>query len=290
MIVSQIMAFLMLPTPNKTELLVDNHREINSETTADFVYRIKRELIPRLFEQPSLISSYGTNSEQSNSLNEFSQLMEQGSVGKLSMEIESIIHMLGHADPQKIARPTAGFGKWLDDLMGKSIENKVLYEQARNSLDAMINNAQVIAKSVEQMLISIEHLIAQHRTEVDQLSKYIQAGREFLAEHPQATPDEVGVTQFDRPYERFARKLTNLATLEASHKMSLMQLKLTQAQAIDMLDRFTETTQVLIPVWRQHTLGLITHSSMSPEMMAQANAAHEALMKSLTNSLTESKN
>lgn len=43
---------------------------------------------------------------------------------------------------------------------------------------------------------------------------------------------------------------------------------------MDMLDRFTETSSVLVPVWRQHTLALITTKSMSPSMVAEASKEH----------------
>jgi len=67
--------------------------------------------------------------------------------------------------------------------------------------------------------------------------------------------------------------------------MSLLQMKLTKAQALDMQDRFNETISVLVPVWRQHTLALITNGKMSPAMVAEATKAHSALMKSLADSL-----
>jgi RecA/RadA recombinase len=67
--------------------------------------------------------------------------------------------------------------------------------------------------------------------------------------------------------------------------MSVTQMMLTRAQAVDMLDRFTETSSVLVPVWRQHTLALISTKSMSPSMVAEASKAHQALMRSLSQSL-----
>ena len=62
-------------------------------------------------------------------------------------------------------------------------------------------------------------------------------------------------------------------------------MKLTRAQAIDMLDRVNETVDVLVPVWRQHSLTLITTKHMSPSLVAEASRAHKALMASLSSSL-----
>lgn len=64
-----------------------------------------------------------------------------------------------------------------------------------------------------------------------------------------------------------------------------MQMKLARAQAVDMLDRFTETVSVLVPVWRQNTLALITTKNMSPELIASATRAHQELMRNLSSSL-----
>lgn len=269
------------------------NRSIHTATrqTVPTVDSLKREVIPNLFANPSQMGSYAASSEESNALNEFSRLMEQGSVSELSSAIEAIVEMLAHADPRKISQTEKSWKGWLDSFMGRDVEKQIRYEQARTSLDNMLKSTASIAEGVYDTLTAIDKLISQHQQEVATLSVHIQAAREYLAELP-TTPatsaSENDVTQFDRPKERFARKVANLAALEASHQMSLMQLKLTQAQAIDMLDRFNETTRVLVPVWRQHTMVLLSSSKMSPEMMAQANTAHEALMKSLSTSLAES--
>lgn len=142
-----------------------------------------------------------------------------------------------------------------------------------------------MAQRVKDTLTSIEALIKSHGMETQRLRRLIQAGREYLDENPQVGVASTGELQFDKPRERFARKLANLATLLASHEMSVTQMMLTRAQAVDMLDRFTETSSVLVPVWRQHTLALITTKSMSPSMVAEASKAHQALMRSLSQSL-----
>lgn len=272
----------------RQEKAVDTQDHAKTQEKSLTVARLKQEIIPGLFAEPRNIGTYAQHSEQSNALNEFSSLMEKGSVGHLSQAIEAIVAMLSDADPRKITKPRAGVKGWLDSFLGRDLETEMRYQQARTSLDEKIAEAENIAEHVRDTLTSIHNLMEQHTTEAESLRVHIQAGREYLAE--METTGEAGhndPTQFDRPAERFSRKITNLAALEASHNMSLMQLKLTQAQAVDMLDRFTETTRVLIPVWRQHSLALLTNSKMSPAMMAQANAAHEALMKSLSNSLAE---
>ena len=100
----------------------------------------------------------------------------------------------------------------------------------------------------------VDQTLSTHEAETARLDYLIRAGHEYLDENPAAGVAAARQMEFDKPRERFARKLANLATLRASHAMSAMQMKLTRAQAVDMLDRFSETTSVLVPVWRQHTL------------------------------------
>src|SRR5690606_38531345 len=111
-------------------------------------------------------------------------------------------------------------------------------------------------QSVADTVDAIGQLIDSHQHEVVALKLYIQAGREFLDENPLVGAVQAGDMEFDRPRERLARKLANLSTLVASHELSVNQMKLSRAQAVDMLDRFRETVSILVPVWRQHTLTL----------------------------------
>ncbi|MCW4981023.1 hypothetical protein M7959_22880, partial [Enterobacter hormaechei subsp. xiangfangensis] len=90
---------------------------------------------------------------------------------------------------------------------------------------------------------------------------------------------------FDKPRERFARRLANLATLLASHEMAAMQMEITRGTCIDIADRFNETIKVLVPVWRQHTLSLLSVNNTDPTIVRKANQAHEALLKSLRQNL-----
>lgn len=250
------------------------------------VIELKSTVLPALFKNPTSIGEYGALGSDTNSITEFSNLMERGDVSKLASAIEAIVDKLADADPKTIARDPS----WFQKLLGRDVERYVRYQVARTSLDEQLTHAEVLADSVRGTLHAIERLIANHGHEATLLKVYIQAGREYLAENNDLVPT-VSVNspefEFDRPRERFARKLANLATLLASHEMSVTQLKLTRAQAVDMLDRFMETTSVLVPVWRQHTLALVTTNNMTPEMVTQANRAHEALKRSLSGSLQD---
>ncbi|HGY1948805.1 TPA: toxic anion resistance protein [Escherichia coli] len=245
------------------------------------IVQLKREVLPALFAAPASIGEYGAGLSGADSLNELSNLMETGAVSALAEKIGQIVAKLADADPRKIAeKPT-----WFQKVLGSEIERRVKYQVARKTLDGLLDEAEGVAQRVRDTLRALDGMLATHAGEVARLQAYIQAGREFLDENPEAGAVQAGAIEFDKPRERFARKLANLATLMSSHEMSVTQMKLTRAQAVDMLDRFSETAMVLVPVWRQHTLALITTKNMNPAMVAEATKAHQALMRSLSQSL-----
>lgn len=247
----------------------------------NLIAELKADVLPALFKgDASAIGEYAGGSSAT-ALNDFSNLMETGSVSALADRISGIVAKLSEADPQRIAKPAT----WLERFTGSAIERQARYTAARKSLDKQIADTEAVAQRVRDTVSALTRMIAGHAEEAQKLKAYIQAGREFLDENPDAGRVLDGDMEFDRPRERFARKLANLATLLSSHEMSVMQMKLTRASAVDMLDRFSETVSVLVPVWRQHTLSLLTTKHMDHKMVAEATKAHQALMRSLSQSL-----
>ncbi|MGG5276357.1 protein KlaA [Pseudomonas syringae pv. coryli] len=245
------------------------------------VETLKADVLPALFREPSTIGEYGAVESNAGALDEFSNLMEGGAVTALAIKISQIVASLSDADPQKIVEKPS----WVARVLGGNVETKVRYQVARKSLETQLEEAQGVAQRVRDTLRSLDQMMIAHQSQAERVRLYIVAGREYLDENPDAGVYAAGSMEFDRPRERFARKLANLETLLSSHGMSVTQMKLTRAQAVDMLDRFSETASVLVPVWRQHTLALITTKNMSPELVAEATRAHSALMRSLSSSL-----
>lgn len=245
------------------------------------VQELKQQILPDLFAHPAKLGEYGDSIGSSKTVTELSVLMERGSVGLLATEIASILSSMAKASPEKISKKPS----WMDRLLGGAVERQVMYQAARQSLDRQLAGAEGLAQGVRDTVNSINFMIEDHVQEAEALRIFIQAGREFLDENPHIGVAKEGELTFDRPRERLARKLANMATLLASHELSINQMKLSRAQALDMLDRFREIVTVLLPVWRQHTLTLLTTKNMSPEMVESATAAHRALMNSLSESL-----
>lgn len=250
----------------------------STEFTTD---HLKLEVIPELFANPAKLGEYGNENDNSIKIDELSDLMEAGSLGALANKIAEILSKMSDASPEKITRQAT----WIERMLGGEVEKQVRYQVARSTLERLLVEAEGYAQGVRDTVQAINRTIGGHSAKAQNLKILIQAGREFLEENPFIGEVKDGEMQFDRPRERFARKLANLSTLLASHELSVSQMKLSRAQAIDMLDRFQETVTVLVPVWRQHTLTLITTKHMSPAMVEEASRAHAALMASLSRSL-----
>ncbi len=250
----------------------------NEESTVD---RLKSEVLPALFRDPEALGEYGAGESSADALHELSSLIESNVVAVLAGKIGEVVAKLADANPQQIARQPS----WFDRLLGREVERQVRYQLARKALDELLNEAEDLAERVYEAVDALDDLLVTHRAEVGHLRACIRAGREFLDENPHVGLPVADALAFDRPRERFARKLANLVTLLSSHEMSVTQMQLTRAQAVDMLDRFHETSRVLVPVWRQHTLALAAARNMDPAMVAEATKAHHALMRSLSQSL-----
>lgn len=249
----------------------------------DQIAHLKVEVIPKLFANSSEIGRYGSDLSTSSSINELSNLMEGGSASALTKKISLILTKMADASPERIAKQPSRLDRWL----GRSLERSVQFRAARATLEQLLSEAEGDAQGVRDSVQMLSRMISNHEAEVQQIATLIRAGREFLDENPEVGQPIKGMLEFDKPRERFARKLANLATLLASHELSINQMKLTKAQATDMLDRFQETVSVLVPIWRQHTMALISTKSMNQALVTEASRAHQALMSSLAKSLND---
>lgn len=236
---------------------------------------LKSQTLPALFRDPSTLGQYGSPEANAAALEACSAVIERGDVSQLAEKIAQLVTALHNARPEQMAKaPT-----WRQRIFGAGLESKVRYRLARKDLENLLNECEGAAQAVRDTLRTLGQQVATHREEDTRLQLHIQAGREYLDEHPEAGADrELGMGA----RERFARKLVNLAALQASHTLSIQQLQLTQANAIDLLDRYEQTAGVLVPIWRQTTLSLITAKHMSPEMVKAATTAHDALVRSLS--------
>jgi uncharacterized protein YaaN involved in tellurite resistance len=181
------------------------------------VAQIKQQVLPELFANPAKLGEYGGSLKSSETDTHLSDLMERGAVSGLASLIAEILSSMAKASPEQIAKKPS----WLDRFMGGAVERQVQYQTARKRLETQLADAEALAQGVRDTVTSIDDMIDAHARESEALRLYIQAGREFLDENPTVGVAKEGELTLDRPRERLARKLANMANLLASHELTI---------------------------------------------------------------------
>lgn len=228
----------------------------------------------------AFISGYGGLAAVSASVDNLSATLERSPVSLLAGKIAEIVMKLQNADPRKVTKKPG----WLDRVTGADLETRVAYACARKSVDTLIEEATRLTDEVTRLVADLETTLSTHADETREIRIALAAGRLHLARHPDAgAPSRsAGAVAFDNPRERFARRLTNIAALLSSYEMGAHQLELSRVAALDMIDRFHEISTVLVPVWRQQTLLLVSSRNNNPESVAAAVSAHDSLIQRLS--------
>lgn len=190
---------------------------------------IKTQEIPALFRDNVRIAEFGGGGNGGALLQKSAEVMEAGSVNALADGIRQIVAALADADPNKVTKRAS----WLDKLLGREIERNVRYQVAKKNLDKLLSQTESVAQQVRTTLQGLDAIVGAHEEERARLQVYIDAGKQFLQENPHAGLETGSELQFDKPRERFQRKLANLVTLLASHEMTATQMRLSRSVAMD---------------------------------------------------------
>lgn len=265
----------MLDTPEFKEKVA----ALNLGTFSDEdVGKVQDLLADIRLQDSNWIRAFGDGGQDaSTSITVLADMMEVSASAKLAQTLNDMLTLLKDADPQRVAKKPS----WWHRFWGKDLEVRVMYDHARTHIDAKMAIAEQLAVQVAAIIEQLDAMEAGHNKEVQNLRIYLAAGELFLRDTP-TVAHSADPLQFDNPQDRFRRKLQNMATLYASQQMSIAQMRLAKAQAVDLLDRQKELATVLIPVWRQNILAICTHTINSPEIIGAATRAHEALVKSLS--------
>lgn len=223
------------------------------------------------------ISSYGVTSAPTDAIDELTRTIEQSPTSALAQAIQAIVEALRGADPRVVSQKRG----WLTRFTGKDLEGVLRYRTARRDVDHLIRKADELAAQIGQVVDHLEQVIQRHEGETRVLRLRIKAGQQYLLQNPVPIETADDSPTVENQLERFARRLTNLTALLASHDMSLAQMKLARSNAINLLDRYMEISTVLVPVWRQNTLAIVSTEKNNPTALSDATKAHESLLISL---------
>lgn len=231
-------------------------------------------------QSAAFISAFGRDAVEDSVIQRATGHLESSPVGRLASLMAEILHALDGADPRRLAKKPGFFTK----LTGGHLHMAATVAVSKDALEIKISDADPVAAELEHFLANVDASIDAFRAGTMKLTAQLEAGRAYLRDNPEAgKPQETH--QFDNPRERFSRRLTNMATLVASNEMTEHQLRLSKAQALDMLDRYREIREVLLPVWRQHQLAMANQRLLDPISATKAIQAHEAMQRAVAETL-----
>lgn len=205
-------------------------------------------------------------------------LLGESLTDRLACLITELLRLLSDADPAKVINNPS----WLQRITGNYLEASINYLKARQGIDALLEETETVAARLEVLLVEINKQQVQLRIETAGLRLHIAAGRLYRVRDPCSSSSQVETYGFDNTEERFARRLTNLTALLASHEMTAVQLDMAYTQTADLLARYYESSRVLVPIWREHTLTLQLNQKNTPIQGRLAQQAYHTLKNNLS--------
>lgn len=246
----------------------------------DSIEIIKTERIPELLRNPLGIGDFGKISRNPEIDAKLDKLLGSNPSAGLARTIRGVVMCLEDADPKAISEKPS---RWAS-FTGHAQTKRVRFEVAKINMDALLTAASKEAALVRDVIEVIDSLCTTYAAEAQFISNHIEAGQEYLGQTPSGQGAALAFDQ-ETSRERFSRRLINLQAMQISHAQTGQQLQLLKHQLIDVLDRFDETAQVLVPLWRQHMLGLGVQSHVTGDQLAMAIQSHENLRKSFADNL-----
>lgn len=198
---------------------------------------------------------------------------------QLSQTIEQLIQALANSKKYLKTRKFNALQKWL----GIDLEYGSGQVEYYKNLDQLLDRANHLSQKLQLEIQKSQARFNQLQGLREQMARYIVAAEEFLVEYPQFVKNQHPLDNFA---ERLSKKVNTLQTLQASNDIAIMQMQLSQQLSFELLDRYKEAQQVLIPAWQYH----VKHSrqSNSTSSLEKLDNSRENLIKTLKKSLENS--
>lgn len=238
------------------------------------VEQLKRDVLPALFAGRTDIGRYGPSDLSSASAE---PAWQDGSANALARALAELVKRLSEHDPNALLQ-RAG---WWQRFTGADIELLLRRRIAMGSNGALLAEIERQGSAVRASVDRLDAQLLEHDVQGARLQVYIDAGVQFLQELPTVAAATDDTPLPDRAVERLQRRVANLTALLASHSMSRIQVQLARSAAIDLLDRYSETVQILLPIWRQTLQALHNSDNASPQLVASAAQAQQQLKQAL---------
>ncbi len=167
-------------------------------------------------------------------------------VRQLAAVTERLVPMI-----DSFRRPKDGLAHWWQRFTGLALERELSYWHACTQLESAAANGKRLALQVQGVGQSLANERKRAMDEAQWLAQVVHVGQ--LALQPQFQSQRSAAAFADQRdyWARFARRIDNLNALHNASLLGAEQVKLAQAQADAVQDRFAEVLTVLLPLWRQ---------------------------------------
>ncbi|UIJ74817.1 MULTISPECIES: tellurium resistance protein [unclassified Acinetobacter] len=198
---------------------------------------------------------------------------------QLSQTIEQLIQALANSKKYLKTRKFNALQKWL----GIDLEYGSGQIEYYKNLDQLLDRANHLSQKLQLEIQKSQARFNQLQGLREQMARYIVAAEEFLVEYPQFVKNQHPLDNFA---ERLSKKVNTLQTLQASNDIAITQMQLSQQLSFELLDRYKEAQQVLIPAWQYHVKQ--SRQSNSTSSLEKLDNSRENLIKTLKKSLENS--
>ncbi|WP_111885757.1 tellurium resistance protein [Acinetobacter sp. CFCC 11171] len=198
---------------------------------------------------------------------------------QLSQTIEQLIQALANSKKYLKTRKFNALQKWL----GIDLEYGSGQVEYYKNLDQLLDRANHLSQKLQLEIQKSQARFNQLQGLREQMARYIVAAEEFLVEYPQFVKNQHPLDNFA---ERLSKKVNTLQTLQASNDIAITQMQLSQQLSFELLDRYKEAQQVLIPAWQYHVKQ--SRQSNSTSSLEKLDNSRENLIKTLKKSLENS--
>lgn len=198
---------------------------------------------------------------------------------QLSQTIEQLIQALANSKKYLKRRKFNALQKWL----GIDLEYGSGQVEYYKNLDQLLDRANHLSQKLQLEIQKSQARFNQLQGLREQMARYIVAAEEFLQEYPQFVKNQHPLDNFA---ERLSKKVNTLQTLQASNDIAITQMQLSQQLSFELLDRYKEAQQVLIPAWQYHVKQ--SRQSNSTSSLEKLDNSRENLIKTLKKSLENS--
>lgn len=237
----------------------------------------RNDLIPLLNDQ-SRMNYYADQLIQAQSV--MLKGVDPALTQKLSQVISEIIGQLSNSKKYLKNKKFNALQKWL----GWDIEFDAGQVKYFKALDTLIDQANHLSQKLHIEIQKSQSRYQQLLGYREQMAKYIVAAQDFLQEYPKFSNNQHSLNNFQ---ERLSKKINTLQTVQTSNDIAITQMQLSQQLSYDLLDRYKEAEQVLIPAWRYNLK--LKNNSDSNEYLSELNISRERLIQALKNSLEKNK-